>query len=114
MDEAAPRTIEWSQEEFTEVRPGILGSTVHTPQLTVTMYRYRQGSRWEEHEHPQDQVTTVLSGTIEFTVDGAPVTMTAGQTAVLPGGVRHEAAVLEGDVVTLNVFTRREQAPKVG
>ena len=57
-----PQTIDWDEQEFTEVRPGIFGATVHTPQLTATLYRYGAGSSWEEHQHPQDQITTVLEG----------------------------------------------------
>ena len=72
MTESDPRTIDWTEREFGEVRPGIFGSTVHTPQLTATMYRYAAGSSWEEHEHPQDQITTVIEGSIDFVVAGQP------------------------------------------
>jgi hypothetical protein len=66
-----PQKIDWNEQEFTEFRPGIFGATVHTPQLSATLYRYGAGSSWEEHQHAQDQITTVLSGTIDFVVDGA-------------------------------------------
>lgn len=106
-----PRTIDWSRREFSEVRPGILGSTVHTPQLTATLYRYAAGSSWEEHEHPQDQITTVIEGSIDFFVAGQFVRLHIGQTALLPGGVRHAAEVRESGAVTLNILTRRDQPP---
>jgi quercetin dioxygenase-like cupin family protein len=106
------KTIDWDQQEFTEVRPGIHGATVHTPQLTATLYRYSAGSAWEEHEHPQDQITQVLEGALDFVVDGRPVHLSAGQLAALPGGVRHSATVpTDADAVTLNVFTHRERTP---
>jgi quercetin dioxygenase-like cupin family protein len=111
MTESEPRTIDWSEREFSEVRPGIFGSTVHTPQLTATLYRYAAGSTWEEHEHPQDQITTVIEGSIEFVVAGRPVTLQVGQTALLPGGVRHAAEVPVGGALTLNVLTRRDEPP---
>ena len=107
-----PRTIDWSEQQFEEVRPGIFGATVHTPQLTATLYRYGAGSSWEEHQHPQDQVTTIVSGTIEFVVDGRPVTLTTGQLALLPGGTPHSATVGDEPVVSLNVFTHREAPPR--
>jgi quercetin dioxygenase-like cupin family protein len=107
------RTIDWNEQEFTEVRPGIFGTTVHTPQLTATLYRYRPGSSWEEHDHPQDQMTTVLEGAIDFVVDGQPVHLVAGQLAALPGGTAHSATVpaAGAGAVTLNVFTYRETTP---
>jgi quercetin dioxygenase-like cupin family protein len=106
------RKIAWEQEQFAEVRPGIFGATVHTPQLTATLYRYRRGSSWEEHEHPEDQVTMVVEGEINFRVDGQLVTLREGELATIPGGTVHSASVPEsGDAVSLNVFTRRKAPP---
>ena len=105
-----PQLIAWEQQRFTEVRPGVFGSTIHTPQLTATLYRYASGSSWEEHQHPQDQITSVLEGTIDFVVAGEAMRLTKGDTAALPGGTPHSAAVPDpGGAVTLNVFTSRRE-----
>ncbi len=111
----APQKIDWSEQEFAEVRPGIFGATVHTPQLTATLYRYGAGSSWEEHQHPQDQITTVLEGAIDFVVAGDPVHLVAGQLATLPGNTPHSATVPSAGsgAVTLNVFTHRDRTPGV-
>jgi quercetin dioxygenase-like cupin family protein len=108
-----PRKIDWEKEEFAEVRPAIFGATVHTPQLTATLYRYGAGSSWEEHSHPQDQITSVVSGEIDFVVAGEPVRLGPGEMAMLPGGVPHSATVPAdgGGAVSLNVFTYRESTP---
>jgi quercetin dioxygenase-like cupin family protein len=109
----AAQKIDWAEQEFTEVRPNIYGATIHTPQLTATLYRYGGGSCWEEHQHPQDQITTVLEGVVDFVVDGEAVRLEAGQLAALPGGTPHSATVPEGGAITLNVFTHRENTPDV-
>ncbi|HWI71018.1 MAG TPA: cupin domain-containing protein [Baekduia sp.] len=106
-----PKVIDWDREKFVEARPGIFGATVHTPQLTTILYRYAPGSSWEEHQHPQDQVTSVLEGAVDFVVNGNPVHLTAGQVATIPGGVPHSATVPPSGAVTLNVLTSREKAP---
>jgi len=106
-----PRVIDWDEQEFREVRPGIFGATVHTPQLTATLYRYEPGASWEQHHHPQDQLTTVLEGEIDFVVDGRPVHLAAGQLAMLPGGTPHSANTPAPGALTLNVFTHREAPP---
>jgi quercetin dioxygenase-like cupin family protein len=103
----SPFTIDWSEYEFTEVRPGIFGATDETPQLTVTLYRYGPGSAWEEHRHPEDQITTVLAGEIDFTVAGELVRLRTGEVACLPGGVPHSAEAGPEPVTTLNVYTLR-------
>jgi quercetin dioxygenase-like cupin family protein len=105
-----PQKIDWERQEFIEARPGIFGATVHTPQLTAILYRYGAGSSWEEHQHPQDQITTVLSGTIDLVVDGAPVRLSAGELATLPGGTPHSATVTE-PAVSLNILTHRDAPP---
>jgi unsaturated pyranuronate lyase len=101
------RVVDWDAQDFEEVRPRILGATIDTPRLTATLYRYAPGSSWEEHRHPEDQITTVLRGTIEFVVDGKAITLTEGQLAALPGGTPHSATAGAGGAETLNVFTSR-------
>jgi len=109
----APQKISWEEQDFVEVRPGIFGATIHTPQLTATLYRYGSGSSWEEHQHPQDQVTLVLEGMIDFRVDGRPVRLGKGELAAIPAGTVHGATVPNsGGAVSLNVFTRRDASPK--
>jgi quercetin dioxygenase-like cupin family protein len=106
------QTVDWDDQEFREVRPGIFGATVHTPQLSATLYRYDAGSSWETHSHSQDQMTYVIEGSIDFVVDGRAVTLAAGQLAALPGGVPHSATVPHaGGAVSLNVFTYRASPP---
>jgi quercetin dioxygenase-like cupin family protein len=102
--------LDWANQEFTEVRPGIFGATIDTEQLTVTVYRYEPGCAWETHEHPEDQVTCVIEGgTVDFVVDGRPTSLSAGQLAVIPGGIPHSATVAaDGErVITINVWRLR-------
>ena len=96
--------------EFTEVRPGIFGATVDTEQLTMTVYRYEPGCAWETHQHPEDQVTTIVEGgTVDFVVGGEPAPMAPGDVAVIPGGVPHSATVpADGErVISVNVWRLR-------
>jgi quercetin dioxygenase-like cupin family protein len=104
--------MHWADQDFTEVRPGIVGATIDTEQLTVTVYRYEPGCAWEAHQHPEDQVTTVIEGgTVDFVVGGEPATLGPGEMAVIPGGTPHSATVaVDGErVVTLNVWRLRRR-----
>ncbi|HEY7632740.1 MAG TPA: cupin domain-containing protein [Thermoleophilaceae bacterium] len=105
---AEPQVVDWLGQDFSEVRPGIHGATIDSEQLTVTVYRYEPGSSWEEHAHPEDQVTTVVSGgEIEFTVGGNTVRLRPGQLALIPGGTPHSARTGDEEVVALNVWRLR-------
>lgn len=102
-----PHVIDWEAREFVAMRPGIFGSTIVSADLTVTMYRYAAGSEWEEHHHPEDQLTIVLSGEIVFHTGRDELRLGSGQQVLIPGGVPHAAAAGTGGAVTLNVWPPR-------
>ena len=104
--------MHWSEHEFTEVRPLIFGATVDSEQLTTTIYRYEPGCEWETHAHPEDQMTFVAEGgTIDFVVDGEPVSLSPGEFSLIAGGTPHSASVpADGErVITVNVWRLRRR-----
>jgi quercetin dioxygenase-like cupin family protein len=106
--------MHWSDQDFTEVRPGIFGATVDSEQLTTTIYRYEPGCEWETHSHPEDQMTFVTEGgPIDFVVGGSPVSLSAGEFSVIPGDVPHSASVRADAprVITVNVWRLRTKTP---
>ena len=94
----------WSSVPEEEVFPGIFRQALVTESSTVVRYVYHPGCVFPVHEHPEEQVTVVHSGEIEFTVDGQVVVLAAGQVAVIPGGVPHGARVVAGTVVVTDNF----------
>ena len=75
-----------------KVRPlvdGFRGRFIHTDQVTIGFVDADAGAMLPDHAHPHEQVTTCLSGEFELTVDGALHRLGAGQSVVIPGGVRH-------------------------
>ena len=98
----------WSQLPSEEVRPGIFLQRVDSERMTVIRYTYSPGSVFPAHSHPEEQVTMVLSGTIEFEVGDRRVLAEPGSVLVIPPGVVHGARVVGETVVdTLNVLSPR-------
>jgi quercetin dioxygenase-like cupin family protein len=60
------------------------------------------------HHHPNEQIAYILSGALEFNVDGTIHTVRAGEILVIPGGVPHSAIALE-DTVDLDLFAPPRQ-----
>jgi quercetin dioxygenase-like cupin family protein len=89
---------DWATAPAETVYPGIQRQTLHAERQTVVRYVYQPGSVFPHHAHPQEQVTLVISGTIEFTVAGQQLTLRAGQAAVIPPDVPHGARVV-GDAI---------------
>ncbi len=105
----SPLLIDWDAREFSQVRPDIHGCTIVSADLTISMYRYAAGSQWEEHRHPEDQLTIVMSGEIRFRSGGDELRLRAGEQLLIPGGVPHSATAGAAEVVTLNVWPPRER-----
>jgi quercetin dioxygenase-like cupin family protein len=103
----SPLVIDWDGREFAPLRPGITGCTVTSADLTISMYRYAAGSEWEEHHHPEDQLTIVMSGEIVFRAGPEELRLGPGQQVLIPGGVPHAATAGSGAVVTVNVWPPR-------
>jgi quercetin dioxygenase-like cupin family protein len=52
---------------------------------------FAPGASFPRHRHPGEEIIYVLSGTIEYEVDGKPVTVKAGDVLFVPAGVIHAA-----------------------
>lgn len=102
------QNLPWSHLPSEEVRPGIHRQRLDTERMTVIRYTYSPGSIFPAHSHPEEQVTMVLSGEIEFEVGDKRVRAESGSVLVIPSGVVHGARVLGETVVdTLNVLSPR-------
>jgi quercetin dioxygenase-like cupin family protein len=106
-------SITWSDVPADEVYPGISRQILHGERQTMVRYVYAPGSIFPIHSHPEEQVTIVISGEIEFTIDGEPVELRAGQAAVIPANMPHGAKVIgKTTVETFNALSpRRERQP---
>jgi quercetin dioxygenase-like cupin family protein len=65
---------------------------------------FEKGGIGSVHTHPHTQVTYVLEGSFEFTIDGKPVVVNKGDTLLFPSHISHGAKCLEKGAV-LDVFT---------
>lgn len=108
--------IDWSQIPIEHPLVGVARQTLHGASQTLVRYVYQPGCVFPVHHHPEEQITIVLSGSIDFTVDGAPITLSTGECALIPAHTPHGAVVSASEVVvTLNTMSpRRTAAPDVG
>jgi quercetin dioxygenase-like cupin family protein len=52
---------------------------------------FAPGASFPRHRHPGEEIIYVTQGTIEYEVDGKPVTVKAGEVLFIPYGVVHAA-----------------------
>ncbi len=56
---------------------------------TVTLFAFDRGQGLSEHTAPFDATVYVLDGEAEISIDGTPITVTAGQDIVMPANHPH-------------------------
>ncbi len=69
--------------------PGVRRRTFSSQQATVAEYSFDPGARFPLHRHPQEQVTLVHEGDLEFSADGRSQRLSQGDWSVVAGGVEH-------------------------
>lgn len=68
---------------------GIARRTTHTAQATVTAYAFDPGAGFPIHTHPEEQITVVLAGQVEFEVEGERHVLGPGETYAVAGELEH-------------------------
>lgn len=68
----------------------------------ASRYVYPPGTFFPEHTHHMDKIDAVVSGQFRMVVEGAEVTLEAGDCLAVPKGTRHSAEVV-GDTPVVSL-----------
>lgn len=69
--------------------PGLRAQLIHTDRVSHSWVEIDEGAVFPEHQHPHEQIVTVLEGELELVVDGTAHRLTPGTVFVIPPDVRH-------------------------
>ena len=69
----------------------------------VVWWSMKAGAHAAAHRHPHEQIFWMISGRMEFRLGAEKKTCRAGDLAVIPGGVEHEAWFPE-DTEVIDIF----------
>ena len=116
MSDTATTHVRWSDQPAELVFSGIVRQTLHGERQTLVRYVYQPGAIFPVHQHPEEQITVVVTGRIRFDIAGATVELGPGEAAVIPANLPHGAVVVGDAVVeTFNTLSpRRASAPTAG
>ncbi len=80
--------------------PGYLGAFVHGENMTVTSWEVEAGATFPEHSHPHEQISIVVEGEFELTLDGETGILEPGRIAHIPPETPHSGrAVTECEII---------------
>jgi quercetin dioxygenase-like cupin family protein len=77
-----------------DVLPGIRVGSVHLDGLMLTHFTFVRGAAVPEHSHPHEQITLVLSGEMEFRLEGETRRLGPGSGCAVPPGTNHSVVAL--------------------
>lgn len=80
--------------EEKELNPGFKGHIIHSVNMTVAHFHVKAGSVLPEHSHPHEQVTCILEGEFEMTVNGETEVLGAGSAAIIPSDAIHSGRAI--------------------
>ena len=78
----------------TEMLPGIFPRSVYLDDVMLTFFEFEPGAVIPEHQHPHQQITYVIAGTMEFELDGEKRVLKAGDGAMVPPNTPHSAVIV--------------------
>ena len=96
--------VRWSDLEPESVTPLFDRQYVVGDQIMIARILMKRGCVVPEHSHRHEQISHILSGTLEFKVAGKEVLVGAGELLCIPPQVPHSARALE-DTIAIDTFT---------
>lgn len=73
--------------------------------LTMVEVTFRKNAAGDMHSHAHEQVSYIVSGSFEFTLEAQTNVLGAGDSVYIPSGALHGVKALEERSVLIDVFT---------
>ncbi|MFX0052365.1 MAG: cupin domain-containing protein [Candidatus Hodarchaeota archaeon] len=86
-----------------EVVPGFRGKFIHSDNVTVAHWSIAAGSELTEHNHPHEQITNVIDGELELSIEGKTKRLKTGELAIVPSNTKHHGRAIT-DCYVIDVF----------
>jgi len=77
-----------------EVIPGFHGKFVHAKNITMAYWDVVAGYGLPEHSHEHEQITNIIEGEFELTLNGETLKLYAGAVVVIPANAVHSGKAI--------------------
>lgn len=86
-----------------QLMAGITGHYAHGSNMSFGFIEIVKGTKMPAHQHIHEQITYVIEGELDMTIDGTLYPLTAGMYYVIPSNTLH-AAFAKTDCKLIDVF----------
>ena len=94
-----------NEEGYVTLIDGIdIKTLVYGEKTLMAKFHLKKGEVLPQHKHPHEQTGYLLSGKMEFSVDGKVWIAEEGDGWCIKGNIEHGATILE-DSIVIEVFT---------
>lgn len=91
--------------EAVQAGPGVVRRVLaYSGELMCVENTFEEGAVGSLHHHPHTQITYVVSGEFEFSIEGSKKLVKAGDTMLKTNGVEHGCVCLKAGIL-LDIFT---------
>ncbi|MFK7813881.1 MAG: cupin domain-containing protein [Maribacter sp.] len=100
------KKIHWDDVPMEQVTPKMQRKLVYGEKVMVARMKFKDGFLVPLHDHENEQITQVISGTIRFWFGAdkeQQMDLNAGESVVIPPHVPHEALMI-GDVEEIDTW----------
>ena len=94
----------WEGIEQEAVTPLVRRQVIHTDLVTLARWQLSKGALFQEHQHPNEQISMIQSGRMRFRLPNEQREVGPGDILRIPPNTPHSAEVLE-DCLALDVFS---------
>lgn len=88
-----------------QIFPGVTIRTSWLERLMTSIVDFEPLSVVEDHCHVHEQMGIILSGHVDFTIDGVTKRLGPGELYRIPSNVRHKVVALDEPVRAFDVFS---------
>ena len=95
----------WKKTDKKSLDSKLTQQVFATGSIMLVRYVYEPGLNFPEHLHPQEQVTMVEEGKLEFNIDGEKVVLKEGDICAIAPNIPHSTTVGNERAVAISIFT---------
>ena len=95
----------WIKVDKENLDPNLTQQVFTSGNVMIVRYVYEPNLHFPEHSHPQEQVTIVEEGMLEYEIDGEKLKLGVGDILSIRPNVPHSTVVGADRSVALSIFT---------